>query len=60
MPGASIGKSVVEFKKGIKGIEEEIDVESSRPSAPPRLEQDSTEDFAPEASETAKSESKTV
>jgi sec-independent protein translocase protein TatA len=33
--GRSIGRSVVEFKKGIKGIEEEIEQESSRPAAAP-------------------------
>jgi sec-independent protein translocase protein TatA len=31
--GRSIGKSIVEFKRGIKGIHEEIDAESSRPTA---------------------------
>lgn len=29
--GRSIGRSIVEFKKGIKGIEDEIDEESSKP-----------------------------
>ncbi len=40
--GRSLGKSIVEFKKGISNIEDEIDTESSRstpaeisPSAPP-------------------------
>ena len=28
--GRSVGKSIVEFKKGIKGIEDEIDDESNR------------------------------
>ena len=28
----SMGRGVVEFKKGIKGIEEEVELESSRPS----------------------------
>lgn len=31
--GRSIGKSIVEFKKGVKGIHDEIDAESSRPTA---------------------------
>jgi Sec-independent protein translocase protein TatA len=31
--GRSIGKSIVEFKRGVKGIHEEIDAESSRPVA---------------------------
>jgi sec-independent protein translocase protein TatA len=30
--GRSIGRSIVEFKKGIKGIEEEIDSEATRPA----------------------------
>ena len=34
--GRSIGKSIVEFKRGIKGIEDEIDDESTR--SPARLE----------------------
>ncbi len=36
--GRSIGRSIVEFKKGIKGIEEEIDSEATRTSASPRLD----------------------
>jgi len=37
--GRSLGKSIVEFKKGIKNIEEEIDTESSRstPHDPPAI-----------------------
>jgi len=31
--GRSIGKSIVEFKRGVKGIHEEIDAETSRPTA---------------------------
>jgi sec-independent protein translocase protein TatA len=31
--GRSLGKGIVEFKRGIKGIEDEIDDESSRPAA---------------------------
>lgn len=30
--GRSLGKGIVEFKKGLKGVEEEIERESSRPS----------------------------
>jgi len=33
--GRSIGRSIVEFKKGIKGIEEEIEQESSKPADRP-------------------------
>ena len=37
--GRSLGRGIVEFKKGIKGIEDEIDEESSRPnSRPERLD----------------------
>lgn len=31
--GRSVGRSIVEFKRGVKGIEEEIEAESSRPPA---------------------------
>jgi sec-independent protein translocase protein TatA len=31
--GRSLGKGIVEFKKGLKGVEEEIDEASSRPSS---------------------------
>ena len=30
----SFGKSVVEFKRGIKGLDEDIDAEADRPSTP--------------------------
>lgn len=33
--GRSLGKGIVEFKKGIRGIDEEIEEESSRPSSKP-------------------------
>ena len=32
--GRSLGKSIVEFKRGIKGIEDEIETESSRSTSP--------------------------
>jgi sec-independent protein translocase protein TatA len=32
--GRSLGKGIVEFKKGLKGIEDDIDVASSQPSRP--------------------------
>jgi sec-independent protein translocase protein TatA len=38
--GRSLGKSIVEFKKGLRGIEEEVDQASTRPD--PR-----TDDRAP-------------
>lgn len=32
--GRSLGKGIVEFKKGLKGIEDDIDESSSRPGTP--------------------------
>lgn len=32
--GRSVGKAIVEFKRGVKGIEDEIHNESARPPAP--------------------------
>ncbi len=32
--GRSLGRGIVEFKKGIKGIEEEIEAESNAPGVP--------------------------
>ncbi|MBK7406431.1 MAG: twin-arginine translocase TatA/TatE family subunit [Phycisphaerales bacterium] len=34
--GRSLGKGIVEFKRGLKGIEEEIDQESSKNGSRPR------------------------
>lgn len=31
--GRSLGKSIVEFKKGLKGVEEDVEQSSSRPPA---------------------------
>ena len=43
--GRSVGKSIVEFKKGIKGIEDEIDDESNRTQKrAPELKNDSPSD----------------
>jgi sec-independent protein translocase protein TatA len=36
--GRSLGKGIVEFKKGLKGIDEEVDQAASRPAPPPRQE----------------------
>lgn len=33
--GRSLGKGIVEFKKGLRGIEDEINEQASRPDAPP-------------------------
>ncbi len=35
--GRGIGKGIVEFRKGLKGIEDEIEAESSKPSTPRTL-----------------------
>ena len=32
--GRSLGKGIIEFKKGIKGIEDDVEAESSKPSLP--------------------------
>ena len=34
--GRSLGKGIVEFKRGLKGIEEEVDVSSNQPATPER------------------------
>jgi sec-independent protein translocase protein TatA len=34
--GRSLGKGIVEFKKGLKGIEDDIETASNRPSTPPQ------------------------
>lgn len=34
--GKSLGKGIVEFKKGIKGVEDEVETQSSRPSGYPQ------------------------
>lgn len=36
--GRSLGKSIVEFKKGIKGIEDDTEAASSRPASKPALD----------------------
>lgn len=33
--GRSLGKGIIEFKKGLKGIGDDIDEQSSKPSLPP-------------------------
>lgn len=42
--GRSLGRGIIEFKKGIRGIEEEIDEESSKPS-PPRMTESSRQEL---------------
>jgi len=53
--GRSLGKGIVEFKRGLKGIEDDIENESSKP-APPKAIPDSTSAPTPTSTET-KSES---
>ena len=36
--GRSLGRSIVEFKRGIKGIEDEVEEESSKTAPPERIE----------------------
>ena len=36
--GRSLGKGIVEFKKGLKGIEEEVDVATNKPSTQPQMQ----------------------
>ncbi|MGP1308814.1 MAG: twin-arginine translocase TatA/TatE family subunit [Phycisphaerales bacterium] len=41
--GKSVGRAIVEFKKGVKGIEDEIEAESSRSApAPKKLDENRT------------------
>ena len=40
--GRSIGKSIVEFKRGVKGINDEIESESGKPSSSPAQLADDT------------------
>ncbi len=64
----SIGKSIVEFKKGLKDVKGEIDVQSQINSAAPRIEQEpdvqtpastaSSNDAAPAKEETPASQEK--
>ena len=38
--GRSLGKGIVEFKKGLKGIEDDIETASNKPSPPPQYKFD--------------------
>ncbi len=42
--GRSLGRSIVEFKRGIKGIEDEVETESSKSTGTPRLDEAATAD----------------
>ncbi len=37
--GKSLGKGIVEFKKGLKGIEDDVDVNATQPRATPTIQQ---------------------
>ena len=40
--GRSLGRSIVEFKRGIKGIEDDVETESSTSTGTPRLDHATT------------------
>lgn len=43
----SLGKGIVEFKRGVRGIEDEIDAESVRPLPPADVKPEPTPDAKP-------------
>ena len=51
----SMGKSIVEFKKGIKNVQEDIDDASDDPSPP--LDDDDSKESSPPSPEAGKAES---
>lgn len=59
--GRSIGRSIVEFKKGIRGIEDEIETESSSlpDNSPEKIEDQAATRKAPEESLPRRDEIKT-
>ncbi|MCH7603310.1 MAG: twin-arginine translocase TatA/TatE family subunit [Planctomycetes bacterium] len=59
--GRSIGRSIVEFKKGIRGIEDEIETESSSlpDNRPGKIEDQAATRKAPEESQPRQEEKKT-
>jgi sec-independent protein translocase protein TatA len=56
--GRSVGRSIVEFKKGIKGIEDEIDTASSSTKQPDRQIGEDTSTQIPTSPPTDASKSK--
>ncbi|MCH2160942.1 MAG: twin-arginine translocase TatA/TatE family subunit [Phycisphaerales bacterium] len=44
--GRSLGKGIVEFKRGIKGIDDEIREASDSPGQKPQLDQKSPQEFS--------------
>ncbi|MEM9064645.1 MAG: twin-arginine translocase TatA/TatE family subunit [Planctomycetota bacterium] len=51
--GKNIGKAIVEFKKGVKGVTEEIDAEASRPTEARKIDQASPAATTPAATTTS-------
>jgi len=50
--GRSMGKGIVEFKRGLKGIEDDIEIESSKPASKQISDQPDTVDASKTTSET--------
>lgn len=48
--GRSLGRSIVEFKKGIKGIDDEIESESNKPDDKPQVTAASRQELPPQPS----------
>ena len=55
--GKNLGKGIIEFKKGLSGIEEDINKAGEKPTEPPKLDQrtsasiDTPQDRAPATSD---------
>mgnify|MGYP001125495508 CR=1 FL=1 len=45
--GRSLGKGIVEFKRGVKGIEDDIDQETRQPARSPELASEGPKSSAP-------------
>ncbi len=50
--GRSLGKGIVEFKRGLKGIEDDIEAESSKPGSKQISDQTDTVDASASKSQT--------
>jgi sec-independent protein translocase protein TatA len=49
--GRSLGKGIVEFKKGIQGIEDDIDEQSTRPATSRRIADEPRQELPPRRSQ---------
>lgn len=49
--GKSLGKGIVEFKKGLKGVEDEIEQQSSKPAANPHGHLPGQSSYVPNATQ---------